>query len=138
MPTPSFQTSTRLLPGPTTKEPPPPAPPPPEAGAGSRALVSAEGSIRHQAPLLLYTKAAAAEADYAAALQRTFGAAACEALDDRARNGSRRGHPLHPLYVAKNAASDSWFAETKKANRASARRIIPIGEGRKDQQNCRL
>jgi hypothetical protein len=41
------------------------------------------------------------EADYAAALQRTFGAAACDVRDDRARNGSQPDHPLHPAFIAK-------------------------------------
>jgi hypothetical protein len=27
----------------------------------------------------------------------------------------RPGHPLHPHYVAKDEASDAWFAETQKA-----------------------
>jgi hypothetical protein len=90
----------------------------------------------------LYPKATAAEADYDAALTRNFGSAADEARNDRARNGSRPGHPLHPLFVAKNESSDLWVAEAKTqrrqqlrgGNRASERRIIPIGEVQKTQQ----
>jgi hypothetical protein len=59
----------------------------------------------------LYTKATAAEADDAAALQRTFGAAACDVRDDRARNGSQPDRPLHPAFIAKNEAATAWFVE---------------------------
>jgi hypothetical protein len=68
----------------------------------------------------LIATAAAASADYAAALTRYFGAAADEARNDRARNGSRPGHPLHPLFVAKNESSDSWIAEAKNATASAA------------------
>jgi len=62
----------------------------------------------------LYTKAIAAQADYAAALARVFGSAACEARSDCSRNGSRPDHPLHPPYAAENEAADVWSAEMKK------------------------
>src|SRR6202035_2130231 len=48
-----------------------------------------------------------------AALQRTFGAAACEC----ARNGSRPDHPLHPAYVPKDQAAAARLAETRNARR---------------------
>ena len=67
---------------------------------------------------LLYTKAAAAEADYEAALKRTFGAAAGEARDDRDRNGAQPGHPLHSAYIAKNEAASAWIAEKRDASAA--------------------
>ena len=58
---------------------------------------------------LLYTKATAAEADYEAAFERTFGAAACDARYDRARNGSQADHPLHPAYITKTEAAIAWI-----------------------------
>jgi hypothetical protein len=42
-----------------------------------------------------------------------------EARNDRARNGSRTGHPLYALYVAKNETSDAWFELGEKSNGSS-------------------
>jgi len=67
----------------------------------------------------LYTKATAAEANYAAALTRNFGNGAGRARYDRAHNGSQPGHPLHPLYVAKSEASDAWYGEISAADARS-------------------
>ena len=39
---------------------------------------------------------------------------------DRAHNGSRSDHPLHPAYVAKNEAATAWFAEKRDASAAAA------------------
>ena len=61
-----------------------------------------------------------ASADYAAALTRYFGAAADEARNDRARNGSRPDHPLHPAFIAKNEAASAWIAEKQNSNAAAA------------------
>ena len=56
----------------------------------------------------LYTDATATAAAYEAALARIFGTGAGNARDDRARNGSRPGHPLHSVYVAKTEAATPW------------------------------
>jgi hypothetical protein len=68
----------------------------------------------------LFTKTAAAEADYGVALTGYFGAAAGQAPDDQARNGSHSDHPLHGLYAAKNESADAWAGETQKAREAAA------------------
>jgi hypothetical protein len=41
--------------------------------------------------------------------ERTFGAAACDARYDRARNGSQADHPLHPAYITKTEAAIAWI-----------------------------
>jgi hypothetical protein len=68
----------------------------------------------------LYTAATAAAAAYETALARIFGAAAGEARDDRAHNGSRPDHPLHSACVAKNEAAVAWSAEKRDVSTAAA------------------
>ena len=65
----------------------------------------------------LYTDATATAAAYEAALARIFGTGADEARDDRARNGERPSHPLHPFYAAKTKATGRWLASNYSASR---------------------
>jgi hypothetical protein len=77
----------------------------------------------------LYTKATAAEADYAAALTRNFGNAADEVRYDRARNGSRSD--LHLTYIAAFvAAADRGMRACQDASRELRRMMDAINAGR--------